>query len=100
MCEKSDGIRFLLFVMNSAECFLNGRNVGGIKKERQLQFFHCNISLPRNFQQIKETEYNTNLRIMYIFDGELVCDRYLINGKETKHFKFLIFDTIYHQSIE
>ena len=30
ICEKTDGVRYLLVILNNGECYLHGRKVGNV----------------------------------------------------------------------
>lgn len=91
VCEKTDGVRYLLIILNDGSIYLHGRKMSFDKKtnQKELQFFIPNIKIPLNFQ-IK----NSPLKIRFLFDGELVVDTY----QKKKEIKFLIFDTIISES--
>ena len=96
LCEKSDGVRYLLVQYKNGKCHLIGRN---------LEFFEIEYSgkLPPSFQN--QTSYS-NWGIDYLLDGELVLDdvdekndderkfmKSQINGKYKK-INFIIFDAV------
>ena len=96
LCEKSDGVRYLLVQYKNGKCHLIGRN---------LEFFEIEYSgkLPPSFQN--QTSYS-NWGIDYLLDGELVLDdvdekndderkfmKIQINGKYKK-INFIIFDAV------
>jgi len=88
VCEKTDGIRYFLLILNNGKAFLHGRNLVKSKDnqfKQELQFFSANLKLPVNFN-----ETGAELKIKYIFDGELILDSY----ENKTLIKFLIFDTI------
>ena len=93
LCEKSDGVRYLLIQYKNGICHLVGRN---------LQFFEIYISerLPSSPYNQKENEW----AIDYLLDGELILDdvneeyddksKFIkVNGK-FKKINFLIFDAV------
>ena len=94
LCEKSDGVRYLLIQYKNGICHLIGRN---------LEFFEifCSEKLPPPYDGIKL--YN-DWSIEFFLDGELVLDdvdeqnddksKFIkING-ENKKINFLIFDAV------
>ena len=91
LCEKSDGVRYLLIQYKNGICHLVGRN---------LQFYEINISerLPPSYYPKEEWT------IDYLLDGELILDdvneeyddksKFIkLNGK-FKKINFLIFDAV------
>ena len=88
LCEKTDGVRYFLIILNNGKVYLHGRNLKKNAEDQyknELQFFLANIKIPINF-----IDTNSELRIKYLFDGELVLDTYGTNIQ----IKFLIFDTL------
>ena len=94
LCEKTDGVRYLLIQYKNGICHLIGRN---------LEFFEivCSEKLPPPYDGIKL--YN-DWSIEFFLDGELVLDdvdqqnddksKFIrING-ENKKINFLIFDAV------
>ena len=93
LCEKSDGVRYLLIQYKNGICHLVGRN---------LQFFEIYIS-----ERLNSTPYKANENewaIDYLLDGELILDdvneeyddkaKFIkFNGK-FKKINFLIFDAV------
>ena len=93
LCEKSDGVRYLLIQYKNGICHLVGRN---------LQFFEIYIS-----ERLNSTPYKVNENewaIDYLLDGELILDdvneeyddraKFIkFNGK-FKKINFLIFDAV------
>ena len=94
LCEKSDGVRYLLIQYKNGICHLIGRN---------LEFFEivCSEKLPPSNDRMP---LNNDWSIEYFLDGELVLDdvdeqnddksKFIrING-EYKKINFLIFDAV------
>ena len=86
VCEKSDGIRYLLIVTNLGECFLSSRN----------EDYHLvKILLPKNLVDDDEER-----KINFIFDGELILDTFTfkneqnIKPQDKYDLCYLIFDCI------
>ena len=90
LCEKSDGVRYLLIQYNNGICHLVARN---------LEFFEIYIS-----EKLPSTQLKGEWRIDYLLDGELVLDdvneefddksKFIkFNGKYKK-INFLIFDAV------
>ena len=94
LCEKSDGVRYLLVQYKNGICHLIGRN---------LEFFEiiCSEKLPPPFASIKL--YN-DWNIEYFLDGELVLDdvdeenddksKFIKVEGKNKKINFLIFDAV------
>ena len=94
LCEKSDGVRYLLVQYKNGICHLIGRN---------LEFFEivCSEKLPPPFASIKL--YN-DWNIEYFLDGELVLDdvdeenddksKFIKVDGKNKKINFLIFDAV------
>ena len=94
LCEKSDGVRYLLVQYKNGICHLIGRN---------LEFFEivCSEKLPPPFTSIKL--YN-DWNIEYFLDGELVLDdvdeenddksKFIKVDGKNKKINFLIFDAV------
>ena len=94
LCEKSDGVRYLLVQYKNGICHLIGRN---------LEFFEivCSEKLPPPFASIKL--YN-DWNIEYFLDGELVLDdvdeenddksKFIKVAGKNKKINFLIFDAV------
>eukprot|EP01017_Pseudomicrothorax_dubius_P051252 TRINITY_DN9831_c0_g1_i2.p1 TRINITY_DN9831_c0_g1~~TRINITY_DN9831_c0_g1_i2.p1 ORF type:complete len:484 (-),score=95.93 TRINITY_DN9831_c0_g1_i2:36-1487(-) len=82
VCEKSDGVRFLMFVLSSGDVLLNGR-----KDEFQI----VNLPLPRFY-----IDDMNDPDILHVFDGELVIDEYVSRrtGAMKRRLCFLIFDSL------
>ena len=94
LCEKTDGVRYLLIQFKNGKCFLVGRN---------LEFFEINIPErlppPPSFMKI-----NNEWNIEYLLDGELVLDnaneeddeksKIIEVGGKKKKINFLIFDAV------
>ena len=76
-CEKSDGVRYLLFITNFGDAIMNGRTE---------EFHLVNIPMPRSIIDEKAQQN----KIQYLFDGELIVDE--IGGKN--YLRYLIFDCI------
>ena len=94
LCEKSDGVRYLLIQYKNGICHLIGRN---------LEFFEiiCSEKLPPPYARI---QLYSDWSIEYLLDGELVLDdvdeenddksKFIkVNGKNKK-INFLIFDAV------
>ena len=94
LCEKSDGVRYLLIQYKNGICHLVGRN---------LEFFEiiCSERLPPPYARI---QLYSDWSIEYFLDGELVLDdvdeenddksKFIkVNGKNKK-INFLIFDAV------
>ena len=93
LCEKTDGVRYLLIQFRNGKCFLVGRN---------LEFFEIIITerlpSPPPFMKL-----NSEWGIEYLLDGELVLDNadeddekskiIKVEGKNKK-INFLIFDAV------
>lgn len=77
VCEKTDGIRYLMYITNYGEVILSGRGD---------DFFLVRMPIPPAMVKQKEKE----MSIMYIFDGELVIDERA--GK--KLMVYLLFDAL------
>jgi len=77
LCEKSDGVRFIMLVLSNGYCILTGRYQRGNK----YVFFLIN-------SDIYVPSKNTEMKVDYAFDGELISS----NDNE---FQFLIFDSLY-----
>ncbi len=69
LCEKSDGVRYLMLLLSNGEVYLHSRNTGGAYLTKK-QFFLTDVRLPPEFSQGDLF----NLEITYVFDGELVQD--------------------------
>ena len=90
LCEKSDGVRYLLIQYNNGICHLVARN---------LEFFEINIS-----EKLPPSPIAGDWAIDYLLDGELILDNaneemddkskfIKLNGKYKK-INFLIFDAV------
>ena len=91
LCEKSDGVRYLLIQYKNGICHLVGRN---------LQFYEINISerLPPSYYPKEEWT------IDYLLDGELILDdvneefddksKFIKLNEKFKKINFLIFDAV------
>ncbi len=77
VCEKTDGIRYLMYITNFGEVILSGRGD---------DFFLVRMPIPPAMVKQKEKD----MSIMYIFDGELVIDE---RGGE-KWMVYLLFDAL------
>ena len=77
LCEKSDGVRYLLIQYKNGICHLIGRN---------LEFFEiiCSEKLPPPYDGIK---LPNDWSIEFFLDGELVLDD--VDGKNTDKSKFI-----------
>jgi mRNA guanylyltransferase len=87
VCEKSDGVRYMLLVTNMGDCIMSSRND---------DFQLVKIKIPKNLCDEVQDE-DQKVEIKYIFDGELVLDKYLnkATGKEDYDLSYLLFDCIY-----
>ena len=93
LCEKSDGVRYLLIQYKNGICHLVGRS---------LEFFEiiCSEKLPPSYIRNSYNEWN----IDYLLDGELVIDdvdeenddktKFIKLNKKNKKINFLIFDAV------
>ena len=93
LCEKSDGVRYLLVQYKNGKCHLIGRN---------LEFFEVFYSekLPPSFPGKLNSDWN----IEYLLDGELVLDsidekndektKFIKVNGEQKKINYLIFDAV------
>ena len=92
LCEKSDGVRYLLIQYHGGVCHLIGRN---------LEFFEIKylIKLPTSY----DIRYQSDWDIEYLLDGELVLDNvnetvdkseHIYVGGKPKKLNFLVFDAV------
>ncbi len=91
ICEKSDGVRYLLIHFRNGVTILLGRN---------LEFFQVKLTEQFTFNT---HDYYSNWNIIHFLDGELVIDNFddneikgneiILNG-EKKRINFLVFDAI------
>ena len=91
LCEKSDGVRYLLIQYTNGICHLVGRN---------LEFFEIYVS-----EKLPPSQIKGDWTIDYLLDGELILDDFneeldndksktiKFNGKY-KRINFLIFDAV------
>ena len=94
VCEKTDGVRYFLLILSNGKTYLHGRNLKKNVEDQyknNLQFYIANLKIPINF-----CESESDVKIKYIFDGELVSDLYESGPK----IKFLIFDTLFYNYFE
>ena len=80
-----------MVILSNGLCFLTGRNMGN-KNNFSKQYFLCEFNLPNyfNIDKYESGSFNKDTYINYLFDGELVIDKY--GEKNVK--KYLFFDTI------
>lgn len=89
VCEKTDGVRYILIVTDTGECYFVSRNTKGATSRRPL-FYKVNIAISPNFSRLpKDRSFS---RIVEILDGELIVDRV----REVEKLRFLIFDALVH----
>lgn len=77
ICEKSDGVRFMLIILSNGLSYFTGRQMGN-QRTQSKQYFQCDIQLPKFFQitQYDDDNFDQNTYINYLFDGELIIDTY------------------------
>lgn len=91
ICEKSDGVRYFLIILNDGRFFFHGRNTGNSFTSK-LQFYEFESGYEKylNDKGINYHQFFGQLKIKYIFDGELIVDRAAYYTKTN----YLFFDTI------
>lgn len=91
ICEKSDGVRYFLIILNDGRFLFHGRNTGNSFNSK-LQFYQFESGYESYFNEITLNyhQFYDQLKIKYIFDGELIVDKTPFSRK----INYLIFDTI------
>ncbi|CAD8056044.1 unnamed protein product [Paramecium primaurelia] len=90
VCEKTDGVRYLLIILNNGHCYFTGRNLGGQNVSNSPYQLHLvKIRVPSQLINPQE------LKIIEMFDGELIVENYPNN---TQALNYLIFDTLIHNT--
>ncbi|CAK76487.1 unnamed protein product (macronuclear) [Paramecium tetraurelia] len=90
VCEKTDGVRYLLIILNNGHCYFTGRNLGGLNASNNPYQLHLvKIRVPSQLINPQE------LQILEMFDGELIIENYPNN---TQALNYLIFDTLIHNA--
>ncbi|CAD8091444.1 unnamed protein product [Paramecium sonneborni] len=90
VCEKTDGVRYLLIILNNGHCYFTGRNLGGLKNlNHPYQLHLIKMKIPSQLLNFQE------LQIIEMFDGELIVENYPNN---TQALNYLIFDTLIHNT--
>ena len=89
ICEKTDGVRYMLITLSNGMFFLMGRSSNKDSSIKNNYFLTNFSNLPANYYN-EENIILPNIDLVNLFDGELVRDE--IKGKS--HYQYLIFDTI------
>ena len=91
ICEKSDGVRYFLMILNDGRFLFHGRNTGN-SFNNKLQFYEFESGYEDylNEKALNYHQFYGQLKIKYIFDGELIVDKTAYSTKTN----YLIFDTI------
>ncbi|KAL4431848.1 hypothetical protein ABPG74_015288 [Tetrahymena malaccensis] len=91
VCEKTDGVRYIMVITNNGNCYLTGRNTS-TDSVNKYKLNEIKVQLNKQLFIDEDDEEEENLQILQIFDGELVLDK----KGDNYYLKYLIFDCIVH----